>query len=231
MKNLFFIILISSCSINDNDLYSSISIDKITSALELENSIILDVRTEEEILKGYITDATFIDYYSNDFKNKVDLIDKEKVIYIYCKSGGRSLKASQIISQMGFSEVFNLEGGFMRWKQKGLPYNNDSINKKTDIKAMLQSEIDSIIFSNNKVLLCISTKWCLPCRKMVPVINKLDSVLKEKIHILKLDPDYNPLIIKKYNIQSLPTFVLYEDNLEIWRKNGIIAYDDLVSNF
>jgi len=231
MKNLFFIILISSCSINDNDLYSSISIDKITSALELENSIILDVRTEEEILKGYITDATFIDYYSNDFKNKVDLIDKEKVIYIYCKSGGRSLKASKIISQMGFSEVFNLEGGFMRWKQKGLPYNNDSINKKTDIKAMLQSEIDSIIFSNNKVLLCISTKWCLPCRKMVPVINKLDSVLKEKIHILKLDPDYNPLIIKKYNIQSLPTFVLYEDNLEIWRKNGIIAYDDLVSNF
>ena len=38
-------------------------------------------------------------------------------------------------------------------------------------------------------------------------------------------------IIKKYNILSLPTYVLYEDNLEVWRKNGIIAYDDLVNNF
>jgi hypothetical protein len=66
---------------------------------------------------------------------------------------------------------------------------------------------------------------------MEPIINKIDLDLKDNIHILKLDPDYNPLIIKKYNILSLPTFVLYEDNLEVWRKNGIIAYDDLVNNF
>ena len=65
---------------------------------------------------------------------------------------------------------------------------------------------------------------------MEPIINRIDLDLKDNIYVLKLDPDYNPLIIKKYNILSLPTFVLYKDNLEVWRKNGIIAYDDLVNN-
>jgi rhodanese-related sulfurtransferase len=226
------LILTFSCSTNSVDNYYSISIDKAAELLESENAIILDVRTNEEVSKGYIKDATFIDYYSNDFKNKLNLIDKKKTIYVYCKSGGRSSKASEIISQMGFANVYNLEGGFMRWKLNDMPFNLDSASTQVlNNDIVLQSDIDSILLSNNKVLLCVSTQWCLPCKKMEPIINKINLDLKGNIHILKLDPDYNPLIIKKYNILSLPTFVLYEDNLEVWRKNGIIAYDDLVNNF
>ena len=226
------LILTFSCSTNSVDNYYSISIDKAAELLESENAIILDVRTNEEVSKGYIKDATFIDYYSNDFKNKLNLIDKKKTIYVYCKSGGRSSKASEIISQMGFANVYNLEGGFMRWKLNDMPFNIDSASTQVlNNDVILQSDIDSILLANSKVLLCISTQWCLPCKKMEPIINKINLDLKGNIHILKLDPDYNPLIIKKYNILSLPTFVLYEDNLEVWRKNGIIAYDDLVNNF
>jgi thioredoxin 1 len=234
MRIIIFLILILtiSCSTNNVDYYSSISIDKAAELLESEDVIILDVRTKEEVSKGYIKDATFIDYYSNDFKNKLNLIDKKKTIYVYCKSGGRSSKASEIISQMGFANVYNLEGGFMRWKLNDMPFNIDSASTQVlNNDVILQSDIDSILLANSKVLLCISTQWCLPCKKMEPIINKINLDLKGNIHILKLDPDYNPLIIKKYNILSLPTFVLYEDNLEVWRKNGIIAYDDLVNNF
>jgi rhodanese-related sulfurtransferase len=234
MRIIIFLILILtiSCSTNNVDYYSSISIDKAAELLESEDAIILDVRTKEEVSKGYIKDATFIDYYANDFKNKLNLIDKKKTIYVYCKSGGRSSKASEIISQMGFANVYNLEGGFMRWKLNDMPFNIDSASTQVlNNDVILQSDIDSILLANSKVLLCISTQWCLPCKKMEPIINKIDLDLKDNIHILKLDPDYNPLIIKKYNILSLPTFVLYEDNFEVWRKNGIIAYDDLVNNF
>lgn len=234
MRIIFFLILILifSCSTNSIDYYSSISIDKAAKLLESEDAIILDVRTNKEVSKGYIKDATFIDYYANDFKNKLNLIDKKKTIYVYCKSGGRSSKASEIISQMGFANVYNLEGGFMRWKLNDMPFNIDSTSTQVQNNDIfLQSDIDSILLDNSKVLLCISTQWCLPCKKMEPIINKIDLELKDNIHILKIDPDYNPLIIKKYNILSLPTYVLYEDNLEVWRKNGIIAYDDLVNNF
>ena len=233
MRIVIFLILILtlSCSRNDVSNYSSISIDKVIELLESEDAIILDVRTKEEVSKGYINDATFIDYYSNGFKNKLNLIDKKKTIYVYCKSGGRSSKASEIISQMGFANVYNLEGGFMRWKLNDMPFNVDSATKQViNSDVISQSDIDSILLSNSKVLLCISTQWCLPCKKMEPIINRIDLDLKDNIYVLKLDPDYNPLIIKKYNILSLPTFVLYKDNLEVWRKNGIIAYDDLVNN-
>ena len=70
----------------------------------------------------------------------------------------------------------------------------------------------------------------MPCKKMEPIIDKVDVDLKDKVLVLRLDPDDNPFITKKYDILSIPTYVLYKNNLEVWRKNGIIAYSELVKN-
>ena len=70
------------------------------------NAIILDVRTED-----------FNDIYGGQaFIYRLDELDKTKKIYVYCKSGGRSGQACAIMSQLGFENVFNLEGGFMNWE-------------------------------------------------------------------------------------------------------------------
>ncbi|MCX2680409.1 rhodanese-like domain-containing protein [Galbibacter sp. EGI 63066] len=87
-----------------------------------ENEVLIDVRTPEEYSKGYIEKAVNIDVKSDDFVEKVEQIDKNKNVYLYCQSGGRSLKASKILDSLGFKHVYNLDGGFTAWKEAGRDY-------------------------------------------------------------------------------------------------------------
>lgn len=81
------------------------------------NAIILDVRTEDEWNEGFIPNAVFNDIYGGQaFVYHLDELDKTKNIYVYCKSGGRSGQACAVMSQLGFENVFNLEGGIMNWE-------------------------------------------------------------------------------------------------------------------
>lgn len=84
---------------------------------EQPNVIFLDVRTAEEIADGKIDDALEIDFRSNDFQNKVKELDPSKEYVVYCKSGGRSAKASQLMIDNGFTSVKNLKGGYQAYKQ------------------------------------------------------------------------------------------------------------------
>lgn len=80
------------------------------------NAVILDVRTEEEIDEGRIPDAQNLDIYKGqEFVNEIGKLDKSKNYYIYCRSGGRSSQAATLMDQMGFSETYNLLGGFSEW--------------------------------------------------------------------------------------------------------------------
>jgi rhodanese-related sulfurtransferase len=81
------------------------------------NSVILDVRTPDECGEGIIPNAINIDIYKGQgFIYAVEELDKSKNYYVYCKAGGRSAQACQIMNELGFENTFNLEGGFMQWK-------------------------------------------------------------------------------------------------------------------
>ncbi|MDB2567906.1 rhodanese-like domain-containing protein [Flavobacteriaceae bacterium] len=81
------------------------------------NNIILDVRTPEEFSEGYIANATNLNIYdANTFMSKIQSYNKENCYYLYCKSGARSAQACQIMSQLGFNNVYNLLGGITNWK-------------------------------------------------------------------------------------------------------------------
>ncbi len=84
-----------------------------------EDFIILDVRTSEEFDKAHIQDAILIDIYSRDFKEKINELDKEKIYFIYCRSGNRSLHAMKLMSELGFKEVYNLGDGIIEWQEAG----------------------------------------------------------------------------------------------------------------
>lgn len=80
------------------------------------NAVILDVRTPDEWSEGIIPNALQIDIYQGQgFIYKVDELDKSKNYYIYCKAGGRSAQACNIMSQLGFENTYNLIGGMMQW--------------------------------------------------------------------------------------------------------------------
>ena len=81
------------------------------------SNIIIDVRTPQEFNDGFIRNAVNINIYdSNDFIEKVQSFSMKDEIYLYCKSGGRSSAACQIMAQLGFENVYNLKGGITDWK-------------------------------------------------------------------------------------------------------------------
>jgi rhodanese-related sulfurtransferase len=80
------------------------------------NAMILDVRTPEECREGIIPNALQIDIYQGQgFVYKVEELDKSKNYYVYCKAGGRSAQACNIMNQLGFENTYNLIGGMMQW--------------------------------------------------------------------------------------------------------------------
>lgn len=90
--------------------------------LELKEAIkgnkslqLIDVRTPQEYKSGYIQPAKNIDVHSSNFIEKMSKLDKSKPVYVYCRSGMRSNKASKQLVKAGFEEVLDLKGGYMAW--------------------------------------------------------------------------------------------------------------------
>ena len=83
---------------------------------ESEESVIMDVRTDDEFSTGYIEGAVNIDFYmGSKFISEIDKLDKSKSYFIYCKSGARSGQTCELMKQKGFKKVYNLEGGILGW--------------------------------------------------------------------------------------------------------------------
>ena len=78
---------------------------------------LLDLRTPQEYKQGYIEGAILINFFDSDFVTKVSSrFDKNKPLYIYCAVGGRSNKAAKKLIADGFDSIYDLKGGFIKWK-------------------------------------------------------------------------------------------------------------------
>mgnify|MGYP003109942489 CR=1 FL=1 len=83
---------------------------------EEPNAIILDVRTPEEFQEGHIENAILINFFDENFEEQVALLDKNKPVFIYCRSGNRSNKAGKILADLGFTEIYDITEGYAGWK-------------------------------------------------------------------------------------------------------------------
>ncbi|WMX16357.1 MULTISPECIES: rhodanese-like domain-containing protein [unclassified Aureispira] len=82
---------------------------------ENDNVVLLDVRTPGEVAQGKIEGAVAIDFFADDFQTQVSALDKDKNYFVYCRSGQRSGQACQLMHQLGFQSLVNLEGGILAW--------------------------------------------------------------------------------------------------------------------
>lgn len=81
------------------------------------NAIVLDVRTPEEVAEGIIPNAIHIDIFKGQgFIDEVEVLDKTKTYFVYCKAGSRSGQACAVMNQLGFNKTYNLLGGFSQWQ-------------------------------------------------------------------------------------------------------------------
>ena len=80
---------------------------------------LIDLRTTDEMNKGFIKGAIQLDFLAKDAAKQIDKLDKTKPYYVYCAAGGRSSEAAEYMSKHGFKQVYNLEKGFSDWAKKG----------------------------------------------------------------------------------------------------------------
>lgn len=98
----------------------TVELISVTELQEVDNTIqLIDVRTPKEYADGYIKNAKNIDFYDDNFIEQMSALDKDKPVYIYCKSGGRSGKASSKLKEAGFTKIYDLEGGITKWNSEG----------------------------------------------------------------------------------------------------------------
>ena len=122
MKNLLlFFILFSNCNQNQNLNIEPNKVYDLLSNNNKNNSILLDVRTEEEFIESKINNSLNIDFYSDNFKISILSLDKSKTYYVYCRSGRRSLNTVEFMRENGFSKSYNVDGGIIKWTDLKLP--------------------------------------------------------------------------------------------------------------
>lgn len=80
---------------------------------------VLDVRTAAEFKSGYIQGAVNYDFYADDFDKNLAKLDKKKTVLVYCAAGGRSASSAEKLLKLGFSKVYDLDGGMGAWRKAG----------------------------------------------------------------------------------------------------------------
>lgn len=123
MKNVLFIALagilfFSSCNAQNSKVYEAIEYAQYEQALEKNKPLIIDVRTPQEYHSGHIPNAQNINFNDAGFRDQISQLDKQKPVYIYCRSGARSRHAGKIMEEAGFEKVIDLKGGVLTWKGK-----------------------------------------------------------------------------------------------------------------
>jgi hydroxyacylglutathione hydrolase len=81
--------------------------------------MLLDVRTVEEYAEGHIKGALLIPV--QELQQRISEVPKDKQVYVYCRSGVRSVRASNMLVKAGYTRIENVQGGFMAWKDAGYP--------------------------------------------------------------------------------------------------------------
>lgn len=235
MKNLFsitllFAILFSTSCTNGQNSNQNFNLDaqSFQNALLSESEInILDVRTPGEFSQGHIQNALNINWNGNNFESETAKLDKSKPIYVYCLSGGRSSSAASFLRNNGFSEVYELVGGVMSWRNNNLPLTTDNMVKK-NVKEMTKADFLALLEEEKFVLIDFYAEWCGPCKKMKPYLDEISNEKAYEVKIVRIDVDKNPTLAKEMNIEGLPTLHLYKNKELKWNKLGFATKEEML---
>lgn len=105
---------------------------------------------------------------------------------------------------------------------------------KTDVQLykrndMNVNDFNSLIAQSDPTLVDFYATWCGPCKAMAPTVDKLSAVMDSRATVIKLDIDNREHreIVSRYNIVSVPTFIIFRNGEVMWRESGVMPYERL----
>ena len=181
---------------------------------------LIDVRTPDEFTKGHLENAQNIDWRSNDFGKQIETLDKSKPVFVYCLSGGRSASAASAMREAGFKEVYELEGGIMKWRGANLP--ETTTNNTTKTVGLSRQQFEALVGSDKLILVDFYADWCAPCQKMKPYLDEISKDMADKVKTVRINADDNQALCKELQIDALPVLQLYKNKNLTWNNVGFI---------
>src|SRR5690606_2605091 len=90
------------------------------------------------------------------------------------------------------------------------------------------ASFNELIQGNKVVLVDFSAGWCGPCQMLAPILKEVKEELGEKLNIIKIDVDKNQALASKFQVQGVPTLILYKDGNLVWRQSGLQQQHELI---
>lgn len=181
---------------------------------------LVDLRSEKDFQKGFIKKAVNIDYNADSFEEKLlQTFSKDKPLFIYCLDGVRSTDAKIYLKELGYKMVVELQGGFSNWTRSSKPYVTKSVSLQP-IVSITDNDFATTLKNNTLVLVDFYTTWCTPCKKQDPILSKIASENKQ-VKLLKIDAETNEGLAKRFNVNEIPTLLLFRNGVQVWSGVGL----------
>ena len=183
--------------------------------------IVLDVRTDEEFKSGHLQGAINMNVNDPDFAERIKQLDTTQPVFVYCLAGGRSAKAADILKDMGFPAVYNMEGGMSRWTSENRMVESPAGSMN---KGMKKVEFESLLAAAKDTLVLVDfwAKWCAPCRKITAYLPEIEKEFAGKLKVVKINYDDNPRLVKELSLDNVPYLFLYKNGKSLWQQSGYI---------
>lgn len=91
----------------------------------------------------------------------------------------------------------------------------------------MTGSFDELVGSDEPVLIDFSAEWCKPCKKITPMLEQLVEEWDDELLVVKIDVDKNTALRKKYNIEAVPTLILFQKGKQLWRHTGLISLPEV----
>lgn len=225
---LFSWFLLGALTVLQAQVLQHVDAKKFKELIASESAIILDVRTPQEYSRGHIAGSTAINIADQDFVSKINLLQKDKTILIYCLTGSRSYSAANYMNRIGFRKIYNLQQGIIDWSRQGFQLEQSSQVVAAKGTSFSKQSFDKLLSDNKVVLVDFHAVWCAPCVAMKPIIDKVATDFKGKAKVEKIDVELNKELSAAYQVQTVPGFVIFKAGKKVWSHNGPITYNKLV---
>jgi thioredoxin 1 len=183
------------------------------------NVLLLDVRKESQFEKGHISKARNLVYENQEFDKTIENISKETTIFMYCQNGELSNNAGIYMQDLGYKSIFVLSGGFENWIRTPLPYVANSA-KFEPLAFYSITDIENLSRKYPLLLLDFYATWCKPCKQQEPILKDLNEKYPN-LKIIKIDGDKNQTLSAHFEVEEIPTLILFKNNKQFWRKSGL----------